>query len=124
MIDRYAVAEVTALCRDEHVLGLWQETELAVLDARVKLGEFPEEAVAKIKELLVETPIDVPWWIERDTEIHHDLIAFLDERRRHLPSELRHYLHKDMTSYDTEEPAFARMLTKLTELVVGEMDQV
>jgi adenylosuccinate lyase len=34
---------------------------------------------------------------------------------RHLPTQLHQYIHKSITSYDTEEPAFARMLKEAND---------
>lgn len=36
--------------------------------------------------------------------------AFLEERLRFLPLELQCHFHQGLTSYDTEEPAFAKMI--------------
>ncbi len=117
MDPRYVKSDVTKAWSNEHKLGLWQGTELAAMSAQVELGNVPLEAFRKIDSLWRATPIDVEWWKARDKEIHHDLNAFLDERLRHLPKELQQYVHKDMTSYDTEESPFARILLECLELV-------
>jgi adenylosuccinate lyase len=111
MVKRYANKKVDRIFSDENKLALWQATELAVIEAGVKLGKVPAEAFERIKRIWTSTPIDIEWWLKRDEEIKHDLNAFIDERIRHLPPELQQYVHANgITSYDTEEPAFARML--------------
>lgn len=107
----------------EQKLLRWQQVELAVIDARAKSRRQKERA-ARIRGILEGTPIDVEWWKARDKEIHHDLQAFVDERRRHLPRKLQRLFHKDITSYDTEEPAFATALnTSVAEVerLLGEL---
>ncbi|PJA09925.1 adenylosuccinate lyase, partial [Candidatus Falkowbacteria bacterium CG_4_10_14_0_2_um_filter_41_15] len=54
---------------------------------------------------------------KRDQEIHHDLNAFVDERIRHINSHLHQYFHKNITSYDTEEPAFAYSLSEAVRVI-------
>lgn len=110
MIKRYEDSEIAEIWSDENKLDLWQETELAVIKARVKLGLVSKEIFKQTSQILLKTPIDLDWWKKRDGEIRHDLQAFIDERLRFLPVDLQRFLHERMTSYDTEEPAFSRML--------------
>lgn len=117
MIERYEKKIISAIWSDENKLHLWQETELAVIRAMLKLKKIPAEISVEIHKILVSNPIDADWWKERDNVIHHDLNAFLEERLRFLPKELHPYFHKRITSYDTEEPAFARMIHQSVDIV-------
>jgi len=110
MIQRYAIPQITQIFCDEHKLKLWQDTELALIQAMAKLEKFPGAIYAEIASIWLNNPIDIEWWKKHDEEIHHDLNAFLDERYRFLPNELHCYVHKNITSYDTEESPFAIML--------------
>lgn len=110
MIPRYENSEITKVWSNQNKLRLWQETELAVIKARVNLSLIDELIMVNILSALNNNAIDIDWWLARDKEIGHDLNAFLDERLRFLPVELQQYLHDGLTSYDTEEPAFASML--------------
>ena len=110
MIPRYENSEVTKVWSNPNKLRLWQETELAVIKARVNLLLIDETIMINIASALHGNPINIDWWLARDKEIGHDLNAFLDERLRFLPVELQPHLHDGLTSYDTEEPAFAVML--------------
>ena len=119
MIKRYANPKIAQIFSDENKLELWQETELAVIGAMedfqfIRTGIFEE-----IGEILRMFPIDLEWWEKRDEEIHHDLNAFLDERLRHLNAKYHKFFHKNITSYDTEEPAFGRMLTEATDVIMA-----
>lgn len=117
MIERYADKEITGIWSNEHKLSLWQEVELAVIEAMANLGQISKETYKEIAKILSEHPIDLEWWLGREVEIGHDFNAFLDERLRWLPPELQPYFHKKTTSYDTEEPAFATMLRKSLDQV-------
>lgn len=118
MIDRYKDIEIDKLWLDENKLLLWQKTELAVIKARVHLSvEIGWEEYERINQSLEENPIDIEWWKAKDKEIRHDLNAFIQERIRFIPKELRKHFHQGMTSYDTEEPAFAKMIKDSIEIV-------
>ena len=117
MIERYVSKEINEIWSDENKLKLWQKTELAVIKAMAELGQITEETYQKIAEILQGQPMDINWWKAKDSEIKHDLNAFIEERLRFLPPELQQYFHKKITSYDTEEPAFATMLKESSALV-------
>jgi adenylosuccinate lyase len=117
MIPRYENPDISIIWSNETKLGLWLKTELAAIEARANLGLIERSVSEKISEILLSKSIDIEWWLNRDKEISHDLNAFLDERFRFLPLELQRYFHDGMTSYDTEEAAFASMLSKSVELL-------
>ena len=124
MIDRYADKRIASIWSDSNKLKLWQESELAVLLARVEKGELKKEDFDLICSSLNNNPIDIEWWLAKDKEIHHDLNAFLEERLRYIPKHLRLYFHKDMTSYDTEEPPFATMLKRSISIIETDFDDL
>jgi adenylosuccinate lyase len=111
MIERYENPEIARIWSDENKTRFWQDTELRVILAKAEKGKIPSHIARGIADKLEDIPIDPVWWKKRENETHHDLVAFVDERTRHLPLEWKLYFHADdMTSYDTEEPAFVRML--------------
>ncbi len=112
MHPRYTNTEITRIFSDENKLNLWQKVELAVLQAKAQLDLISFDIFWDIQRILLANPIDIEWWKTRDAEIGHDLNAFLDERLRFLPPELQKHFHKDLTSYDTEEAPFVKMLTE------------
>ena len=122
MHSRYIDPRIAEVWSDEQKLLRWQETELAVLKVRADLGQIALEEFQVMEGILKSTPIDRQFWQERDAVLHHDLNAFLEERSRHLPVELRRYFHRDMTSYDTEEPAFSRTLQRSMQIVIDEVN--
>jgi adenylosuccinate lyase len=124
MIERYEHPEIARIWGNPHKLLLWQQTELAVIRGRAEQGQIPGEVAQAIIQRLEATPIDTAWWLEKEKETSHDLIAFIQERQRHLPPDQRSELHKGMTSYDTEEPAFALMLQDSLAVVIEAYDRL
>ena len=110
MIKRYEDAGLAYVMSDENKVKKWQEVELAVIFARVKLGLVAKNTYKKIAKILCGIPVDISRWLELEKELKHDLNAFVKERKEKLPVKLRRYFHDGLTSYDTEEPAFALML--------------
>lgn len=117
MIERYADKVIAGIWTDEAKLSAWQDVELAVIWARLSLGLVKEQDYLKIQSILKSTPVDIAWWKEREKKTNHDLQAWVEERVRHLPVELRPRFHEGMTSYDTEETAFLIMLKQSTTRV-------
>jgi len=118
MIDRYKDLDINKIWSDKNKLFLWLRTEMAVMHARLHFkDEISWEDYERIKRSLEENPIDIEWWKAKDKEIHHDLNAFIQERIRFMPKELRKYFHQGMTSYDTEEPAFVKMIKDSIKIV-------
>ncbi len=117
MIERYRKPVISAIWSDEYKLRLWQASEFAAIQAQQELGRFPQGTSYEVALVLEASPIDIDWWLKEDEKIHHDLIAFLNERRRFLPQNLQKFWHKNMTSFDTEEPAFGKMLVESIAVV-------
>jgi adenylosuccinate lyase len=110
MIERYQDTDIAWIWSDGNKLSGWQATELAVDEAKVGLGMLSKATYNRISEILNDSSIDLNVWKEIEASINHDLEAFVEERRRHLPPELKRYIHEEITSYDDEEPVFARMI--------------
>ncbi|MEK7099691.1 MAG: adenylosuccinate lyase [Patescibacteria group bacterium] len=124
MIKRYCNPEITEIWSDENKFSCWQEVELAFIRARAHLGVHRLDLPGEIDRYLLEVPVDITMIDEIEKTTNHDLNAFVEERRRHLPIDLQPYFHSGNTSYDTEEPAFALMLGKSYDLVVEEFSRL
>src|SRR3989338_7591743 len=124
MHPRYAHPQITNIWCSENKLNLWQEPELAVIRARVNLGQLPKSVFENISRLLGAEKIDLDWWQQKDKEVGHDLNAFLEERLRYLPIELQQHFHDGMTSYDTEESAFVTMLSQSLFLFEAPLEEL
>ncbi|OGY41890.1 MAG: hypothetical protein A2Y82_05565 [Candidatus Buchananbacteria bacterium RBG_13_36_9] len=110
MIERYSDPEIKKIWTNEEKLKRWQDTELAVIKARTKLGTYPSNVYDLIANTLKNTPIDIKDWLAKEEKTRHDLNAFLLERTQHLERVLHQFFHDSMTSYDTEEAPMSLML--------------
>ncbi|MFY9484663.1 MAG: lyase family protein [Patescibacteria group bacterium] len=110
MIKRYAHPRISEIFSEEHKVAGWQKTELAVIAAQEKLGNYPKGTYNAVFMMLNSRPCDINWWHDREGQIHHDLQAWLDERLRWIPVPLQKFWHQGLTSYDTEESGFVLTL--------------
>jgi len=108
--ERYLNPVIQRIWSNEHKLKLWQDVELAVIQAMAKKGLIKQEDADEIERILRSTPIDIEWWKAEDKRIHHDYNAFVHERIRHLPARLQKYFHMKITSFDGEEAPFSTMI--------------
>lgn len=117
MDGRYRDDTIAHIWGDENKLSLWDQVELAIIQARGDLGLIHESVHSTIKQALHTNSADIAWWKAEDRRIHHDLNAYVAERVRCLSLELQQYFHKGNTSYDTQEPAFLMMLRASCNIV-------
>jgi len=110
MIDRYKEKRIEEIFDESRKYSLWELTERMLLRARVKLGILPKEVYRRIIGIWKKHPIDIAYLHELEKALKHDLNSFLGERNRFLEEDDAVKVHEDITSYDTEESAFIRIL--------------
>ncbi len=110
MIPRYAKEVINRIFSDDFKTKGWQRVELAVIWAKAILKMVSWNIYEEISRTLKKIPIDLDVMKKLEKLLRHDLNAFLGERSEHLPPRLQRRFHERITSYDTEEAAFARML--------------
>lgn len=118
MIERYEKPEIKEIWSDKNKHFLWKKVEIAVINARAKLGRIAKEVALEIDTIL-RKPIDLEWCKAREAKTHHDLNSAVDERKRYLPDRLEGEYHKEVTSFDDEDPAMAEMLQTSADLVIA-----
>ncbi|MCH7492918.1 adenylosuccinate lyase [Patescibacteria group bacterium] len=119
MIERYTPKKIGRIWTLGMKFKMWLVVELAVIKARVNLGDYPEEKYLRIRKAAKFTVRAVE---ARDREIEHDLQAFVDIVRQSLPTELRADFHQRITSYDTEDPAQALLMLKAMDIILQDLD--
>lgn len=125
MIKRYRKKEISHIfgIDGEGVYNYWLVVELAVLDAKADMEIIP----ASVAETIINYAIYKPERIEEIEKVtKHDLQAFVDTVRESegIPEEFKKYIHEDMTSFDTEEPANAIMLIEATEVIFSKLGRL
>ena len=106
MIPRYSTPEMAGIWTDQARMAAWLEVELAVCEARARLGEIPAEAVCEIKE---KATFDVDRVNEIEETTQHDVAAFLTCVAENL-GDCSKYVHHGLTSSDVLDTGLALQL--------------
>lgn len=120
MIPRYARSEMSAIWSDETKYSIWLEVEILAMEGMVKLGLVPETALKSVRE---KGRFDVNRILEIESEVKHDVIAFLTNVKENVGEDAR-YLHWGMTSSDMLDTAFSIQLCRATDLIVKALDEL
>ena len=114
MIERYTLPEMGELWTEKFKYQTWLEVEIAVCEAQAELGYIPSEAVTIIKE---KAQFDPQRILEIETEVRHDVIAFLTNVNEYVGDAGR-YIHLGMTSSDVLDTALSLQLVASLNLIL------
>lgn len=120
MISRYSREEMSRIWSDENRYRIWLDVELAVCEAWANYGEIPADALSNIKE---KAGFDVERIAELETELKHDVLAFLTCVSEHVGDDSR-FIHLGMTSSDVLDTAFSIQLREAGGLIVGGLEKL
>jgi len=107
-----------AIWTEEAKFQSWLDVEIAATEANGQLGRVPAEAIATIQE---KAGFSVARILEIETEVRHDVIAFLTNVNEHVGDAGR-YIHVGMTSSDVLDTGLALQLKASTALLRTELD--
>lgn len=120
MIPRYSPQDIAAIWTEEAKMQRWLEIELAAVEARVKLGEVPENDYAVIKK---KARFEVERALEIEKTTKHDVIAFLTNVAEHVGAESRH-IHQGMTSSDVLDTALSMQLRDAGNIILADIERL
>lgn len=119
MIDRYCRTELKKIWNLDSKFEYYLKVELAVCEAYSDLKLFPADVLSKIKK-------KAKFSLERidkiESEVHHDVIAFLTNVNENLGKDLSKYMHVGMTSSDVIDTAFALQIKDSSDIIKKELE--
>ncbi|MEE8581591.1 MAG: adenylosuccinate lyase [Myxococcota bacterium] len=118
MIDRYCRPQMSAIWSEEGKYRRWLEVELAVCEEQAVRGRIPPSALAAIRE---RAGIHVERIHEIESDVRHDVIAFLTQLSERIGPEAR-YIHHGMTSSDVLDTALALQIRDSGKLLLEGVD--
>jgi adenylosuccinate lyase len=121
MIPRYSRPEMAAIWSPETKFRIWFEIEAHALDAMAALGIVPREAAAKVWEKGRGATFDVARIDAIESEVKHDVIAFLTHLAEIVGPEAR-FVHQGMTSSDVLDTCFNVQLVRASDLLLSDLD--
>jgi len=120
LLDRYARAEMKDIFSEENKFKKWLDVELAVVKARMQLGEVPEEAYQKIAN---KASFDVDRIKEIEKKTRHDMLAFIETVNEKLGNEAK-YIHEGITSNDIKDTGLALQLSEALDLILKDLKKL
>ena len=120
MIPRYTRHEMGQLWELEKKFKTWLEVELAVCEAWAELGEIPLDVLKTIKE---KANFDINRIDAIETEVRHDVIAFLTSLAEFVGEEAR-YIHKGLTSSDILDTSLALTMVRAADIIIKDIHKL
>ena len=120
VIERYTLPQMGELWTETYKLKTWLQVEIAVCEAQAELGYIPSQAVEEIK---AKANFDPQRVLEIETEVRHDMIAFLTNVNEYVGDAGR-YIHLGLTSSDVLDTALALQLVASLDLLLGKLEEL
>ena len=96
------------------------KVELAVCEAYAQMGEIPLDVLEQIKR---DAKFDLKRIDEIESEVHHDVIAFLTCVNESLGENAK-YMHKGLTSSDVIDTAYALQFKDASQIISDDLVKV
>ena len=123
MIPRYSRKQMTDIWSPESKFRIWFEIEAHACDALADIGIIPRDAAKTIWEKGGKAEFDIDRIDEIERETKHDVIAFLTHLAEIVGPDAR-FVHQGMTSFDVLDTCFNVQLTKASDLLLEDMDNL
>lgn len=121
MIPRYARKEALDIWSQQSKYKIWFDIESYAALAMAEAGMIPRESAQTIRQKGENIVFDADRIDEIESEVKHDVIAFLTHVAELIGEDAR-FLHQGMTSSDVLDTAFNVQLTKVTDLLLADID--
>ncbi|MCX7592073.1 MAG: adenylosuccinate lyase, partial [Kiritimatiellae bacterium] len=120
MIPRYTNPEMGAIWSEENKFRTWLRIELLACEAMNQRGIIPD---ADLEQIRKRANFDVKRIEEIESEVRHDVIAFLTNVAEYVGPSAR-YIHKGLTSSDILDTGLAVLMTQATDILIRDVKAV
>jgi adenylosuccinate lyase len=104
----------------ENRFGIWLSIEILAMEAMVRDGMIPADALARVKK---NAKFDISRINEIEKRVKHDVLAFLTSVAEHVGEDSR-FLHVGMTSSDVLDTSFAVQMRQALSLLIRDAKMV
>ena len=118
MIKRYSRKNMSNVWTQENKFKKWMDVEIAACKAHVTLGNIPEKSYQTIVE---KADFNVARIDEIESEVHHDVIAFLTCVAEYIGDDSR-FVHLGLTSSDVVDTAFSLLIQESGQILLADID--
>ena len=120
MINRYCLDKMKQIWEMQSKFEYYLKVELAVCEAYAQMGEIPLDVLEQIK---CDAKFDLKRIDEIESEVHHDVIAFLTCVNENLGENAK-YMHKGLTSSDVIDTAYALQFKDASQIISDDLVKV
>lgn len=120
MINRYCLDKMKQIWEMQSKFEYYLKVELAVCEAYAQMGEIPLDVLEQIKR---DAKFDLKRIDEIESEVHHDVIAFLTCINESLGENAK-YMHKGLTSSDVIDTAYALQFKDASQIISDDLVKV
>ncbi|MGI5821757.1 MAG: lyase family protein, partial [Bacteroidales bacterium] len=120
MIERYILPDMGQVWSEENKLSNWLRIELLACEGWARLGRIPASALRVIK---ANASFEVKRVREIESEVRHDVIAFLTNVAEQVGEESR-YIHMGMTSSDVLDTGLALQMREAADLILDKLERL
>ena len=120
MIERYTLPEIGNLWTEKAKYERWLKVELAVIEARERLKEFPSGVSKRIERMI---SLDVEKIKEREKTTEHDVIAFIEFCLDQIGNYGK-YFHRGLTSSDVVDTALSMAMLDAGKLILKKLEEL
>ena len=120
MIERYCPPAIQTIWSDRHRFELWLRIEVLACEAWAELGRIPASALPKIRK----ATFDPERISEIESQVGHDVIAFLTDVNASIGQPEARYVHLGMTSQDLNDTAMAVQLVESARIIGADLGSV
>lgn len=113
MIQRYSTPEMRKLWELQTKFEVWKEIEIYACEYWNKEGRIPD---ADMKNIADKADFSVERVLEIESEVHHDVIAFLTNMAENIGPSSR-FVHFGMTSSDVVDTGLSVLIQKAGQLI-------
>lgn len=118
--ERYTLAPMKRLWNPRTKFQYWHKVECALIWARAVFGELQSGAFEAARDRIEITNQTVKRIKTLEKDFDHDMICFVLAVKEQLGDFANEY-HKEITSYDIEDPALILMLREAIDLILKEL---
>ena len=117
MIERYTRPEMGRIWSEENSFQKWLDVEILAAESLARLGKVPKAAIARIRK---KARFDVKRIREIESEVKHDVIAFLSCVAESIGDDAR-FLHVGMTSSDVIDTGLAIQFKEASSILIQDV---
>lgn len=120
MIERYSRKEIADIWELENKFSIWLDIEKAACEVLAGKGIIPEQ---DLKNILEKASFNVERILEIESQVHHDVIAFLTAVGENVGPSSR-YIHYGLTSSDIGDTALCIQMKQAGEIIIEGLNRL